>query len=255
MHSQMSGDRTLRIAVFLNGLGDLPVALLPVLQNARREYLVQSRPVRVPLAPRDVGDVLMLPQMIDQPVGKGFLAQQRLPPHLVPDGLADAPADELPVFFLCNGPLSAELAQDPFFCQAGMACLSSRRGPVAAPLPRLGYFHHICSDRIEDDVPADLEQMAVLLNEDGLVPTLEEMTGSAVQSVKELRIHAVQLPHAERKISVRRLNEEVIVVVHQTVGVTDPVVTLVNVWRVFRKLRRSWSDLKTGFLSLPREVT
>ncbi len=25
-------------------------------------------------------------------------------------------------------------------------------------------------------------------------------------------------------------------------------------WRVFRKLRRSWSLLKTGFRSLPREV-
>jgi hypothetical protein len=35
--------------------------------------------------------------------------------------------------------------------------------------------------------------------------------------------------HAERKISVRGLGEEVIVVVHQTVGMADPVVALVDV--------------------------
>lgn len=167
--------------------------------------------------------------MIDQLVGKGFLAQHRLSPHLMPDGLADAPADELPVFLLRKGPFFTELAQDPFPRQAEMACLSSRRGPIAAPLPRLGCFHHLRSDRIEGDVPANLEQMAVLLNEDGLVPSLEEMTGSSARSVKELRINAVQLTHAERKIAVRRLDEEVVVVVHQTVGMADPVVTFINV--------------------------
>ena len=103
----MPGDRTLRIAVFLNCIGDLPVALLPVLQDTRSEYLVQSRPVRVPLASRYVGNVFMFPQMIDQSVGKGFLAQNRLTPHLVPDGLADAPVDELPVFLLCKGLFSS----------------------------------------------------------------------------------------------------------------------------------------------------
>ena len=74
------------------------------------------------------------------------------------------------------------------------------------------------------------------LNEDGLVPSLEEMTVPAVRSVKELRIHAVHLTHAERKISVRRLNEEVIVVVHQTAGMADPIVTFINVLEGIQKI-------------------
>jgi hypothetical protein len=71
--------------------------------------------------------------------------------------------------------------------------------------------------------------MTVLLNEDGLVPSLEQMARAAVQPIEELGIDAVQLPHTECKVAVRRLDEKVIVVVHETVGVADPVITLVDV--------------------------
>ncbi len=51
--------------------------------------------------------------------------------------------------------------------------------------------------------------MAVLLDQDGLVPSLEQVAGPAMPIVKELSIDAVQLPHANREISVRSLDEEV----------------------------------------------
>ena len=47
--------------------------------------------------------------------------------------------------------------------------------------------------------------------------------------VKELRIDTVQLPHAEGKVSVRRFNQQMIVVVHETVGVADPIVAFIDV--------------------------
>ena len=45
--------------------------------------------------------------------------------------------------------------------------------------------------------------MAVLLDEDGFVPSLEQVPGPAVAFVEELRVDAVQLPHAEGKVAVR----------------------------------------------------
>jgi len=53
---------------------------------------------------------------------------------------------------------------------------------------------------------------------------LEEMTGPSVALVEELCIDAVQLPHPERQVAVGRLDEQVVMVVHQAIGVADPVV-------------------------------
>jgi hypothetical protein len=71
--------------------------------------------------------------------------------------------------------------------------------------------------------------MAVLLNEDGLVPPLEQMAGPAMRPVEELRIHAVQLTHSERQVAVRSLHEKVIMIVHQAVGMADPVISFIHV--------------------------
>jgi hypothetical protein len=47
--------------------------------------------------------------------------------------------------------------------------------------------------------------------------------------IKKLCIDAVQLPHTQREIAVRRLDQEVIVVVHQAVGMAEPVIPFVDV--------------------------
>ncbi len=72
--------------------------------------------------------------------------------------------------------------------------------------------------------------------------------------IKKLGINTVQLPHAQGEIAVGRLDQKVIVVVHQTVGMTEPIIPFIDMLSVFRKLMRSWSSLKTAFFSLPREV-
>ena len=81
-------------------------------------------------------------------------------------------------------------------------------------------------DSIQDHVPAYFEKMAVFLDQDSLVPALEQMTGPAVPFVEELGIHSVQLSHAEGKITVWGLDKEVIMVGHEAVGVADPIVAL-----------------------------
>jgi len=110
-----------------------------------------------------------------------------------------------------------------------MRRLPARSCPVAAPLPSLGFFNYLCAHRIQDDVSADFEKMAVFLYKNGLVAALEKMTRPTVESIEQLRVHAVQLPHAESQIAVRRLDEEMIMVVHEAVGMTDPIVAFVHV--------------------------
>jgi hypothetical protein len=44
-----------------------------------------------------------------------------------------------------------------------------------------------------------------------------------------LSINTVQLPHTKGKISVRRFNEKVKVIGHETVSVANPIVALTNV--------------------------
>ena len=60
--------------------------------------------------------------------------------------------------------------------------------------------------------------MTVFLDENGLVPALEQMTVPLVAFIKELGIDAVQLPHADGEIAVGSFNEQMIMVGHEAVG-------------------------------------
>jgi len=70
--------------------------------------------------------------------------------------------------------------------------------------------------------------MAVFLNEDRFVSALEQMTCPLMTFIKKLRIDAVQLPHTQGQIAVRRLDQEVIMVIHHAVGMTEPVIPFID---------------------------
>jgi predicted ribosome-associated RNA-binding protein Tma20 len=70
--------------------------------------------------------------------------------------------------------------------------------------------------------------MAVFLNEDRFVSALEQMTCPLMTFIEKLCINPVQLPHAQGKITIWRLDQEVIVVVHHAVGMAEPVIPLIN---------------------------
>ena len=71
--------------------------------------------------------------------------------------------------------------------------------------------------------------MTVFLNEDRFVPALEQMTCPLMTFIKQLRIDTVQLPHTQGEIAVRRFDQEVIVIIHQAVGMTEPVIPFIDV--------------------------
>jgi hypothetical protein len=90
--------------------------------------------------------------------------------------------------------------------------------------------------------------MAVFLNENCLVSSLEEMSRSLMPFIKELRIDAVQLAHAEGKIAVGRFDQEMIVVIHETVSVTDPVIPFIDMLKRVQKANAIMVVFKDSFL-------
>jgi hypothetical protein len=63
--------------------------------------------------------------------------------------------------------------------------------------------------------------MAVFQNEDRFASALEQMTCPLMTLMKKLCIEdPIQLSHNQREIAVRRFVQEVVVIVHQAVGMT-----------------------------------
>jgi len=66
------------------------------------------------------------------------------------------------------------------------------------------------------------------LDQDSLVSALEEMAHSFVSVVEILCIHPVELSHAFGKVPIWSFDKKMVVVVHQTVGVTEPVIPFIS---------------------------
>ena len=83
------------------------------------------------------------------------------------------------------GPLLlwAELAKDLGDGEEGGFGFHAGRGPIAAPGPFLRGPCHAGTYRIEHDIPGKLKKIAVLVDDDGLVPSLKHMAGLPVLPV------------------------------------------------------------------------
>ena len=90
--------------------------------------------------------------------------------------------------------------------------------------------------------------MAVFLNEDRLVSALEQMACPLMTFIEKLCIDAVQLPHTQREIAVRRLDQEMIVVVHQAVGMTEPVIPFIDMLERVQKVDAVLVVFENGLL-------
>src|SRR5712692_3895741 len=92
---------------------------------------------------------------------------------------------------------------------------------VARPAPCRGLLAELGTDRIEVNVTEQFLKIGVFLAEDRLVPALKKMADAAVAEVKVLHITGEQSLHDDRERELRYLDEEVEVVRHQTVGVSQ----------------------------------
>ena len=66
--------------------------------------------------------------------------------------------------------------------------------------------------------------MFIVLNEYRFVPPLKNVPYARMSAVEALRVYSVQLPHSKAEVWIRLFDEDVIVVVHQAISVTPPIV-------------------------------
>jgi hypothetical protein len=81
-----------------------------------------------------------------------------------------------------------------------------------------------CSNGIEQHVASDFEEVGVAFDTVRRETSLEQVALVSVAPVEPNRIAPVQAVHSEGQIGRRRLDDNVVVVRHQAVGVLDPAV-------------------------------
>jgi hypothetical protein len=85
------------------------------------------------------------------------------------------------------------------------------------------------ADRVEHDIPRELEEVRVALDENAPESTVEKMAFESVPPVEPLSVDTVEPLHTVRNVRTRRLDEKVKVIRHQAVGMASPFVPLDDV--------------------------
>ena len=85
MKPKVIGNFPLTTPMLLDCLRYFPVPLLLIPDSLLREYLFQSRPVRIPLVLRYLRRTLLFLEMVNQLAREFCLAQNSLTPHVLPN--------------------------------------------------------------------------------------------------------------------------------------------------------------------------
>jgi glutaryl-CoA dehydrogenase (non-decarboxylating) len=95
---------------------------------------------------------------------------------------------------------------------------------AAAPRPVARIGTDPGADRVVEDIPARRREVFLGVDDVDGVAALEEVSTTLVAPVELLRIAAVQLAHPARETLARRVEDEVVVVRHETERVANPLV-------------------------------
>lgn len=74
---------------------------------------------------------------------------------------------------------------------------------------------------LSQDVPADFPKVAVPVHELGAETPLQHMAAPLMSPIEPLRVHTVQLSHCDREIRRGCLDQQVVVIAHEAIGVTE----------------------------------
>lgn len=77
--------------------------------------------------------------------------------------------------------------------------------------------------------------MALLLDDDRFEPPLKHVSNTPMASIEGLGVDPVELLHPSREICVRRLYQQVVMIGHQAIGITDPTKTIDHVREDIKK--------------------
>lgn len=195
--------------------------------HPRRKEFRQRWSGRVALTPGEFLDRLPAPDIREQSTEKWFAAQKALALHPRPDWFGfNAILDEGAVPLSGAASRLTELAANPLGRQARMRRLDPGGPPIAAPLPLIRPFDQPSPNGVQNHIPAHLEEVALLLDQNRLIAPLEEMPHPAVPPVEGLRIDAIELPHAQDEIPLGGLDDQVVMVSHEAIAVAAPAVAV-----------------------------
>jgi hypothetical protein len=96
-------------------------------------------------------------------------------------------------------------------------------------------LYYLRADRVEDNVSRYFKEVALFLDKDRLESPLEDVTRSLVLPIDPLCVDTVDMAHAARQVRMRRFDQQMIVVGHQTVRVTEPSAPLNGATEDFKK--------------------
>ena len=89
------------------------------------------------------------------------------------------------------------MSDDPIHFEPTFRLCQPRRRPIAAPSPILSGSYDARSDRIEHDIPTELQEVGLPIDNDALVAPLEQMPDPlmpAVERLSVIRSEAVRRP-------------------------------------------------------------
>ena len=117
---------------------------------------------------------------------------------------------------------SAETAEDGVEREKG----GYRREPgscaIAAPVPPMRRVGQTCSDGVQHDVSARLEELRFALDRVDSVTSLEDVAGPVVSDVEPLRVRTVQMPHPRAACRRGCFDQQMEVVWHRAIRMTTP---------------------------------
>jgi len=113
---------------------------------------------------------------------------------------------------------TTEVREQQFWTKQSRPCGEARRRAIAAPWPVFRPFDQAGANRVQDDIPAGGQEVAVRLDDLSAEAPLEHVSNPVVPLVPPLRVGGVYLFHHPRHIGARRRCDEVKVIVHQAVG-------------------------------------
>ncbi len=82
----------------------------------------------------------------------------------------------------------------------------------------------LCADGVQVDVAADFQEVALLLDQMALEPSLEQVPRPAMPPVEITCIAAVEILHAGRQIRLGCLDEQMVVIAHEHERMEPPAV-------------------------------
>lgn len=95
---------------------------------------------------------------------------------------------------------------------------------ITAPFPSIWGSNYFCPYGVEEHIPAELEEVVVLIDDDRLESALENMASFLVSPVILLGVDAVEMLHATGKVAFRGFNDQVVMIVHQAIAMAYPVI-------------------------------